>query len=107
MDPEKQRHSESEPNTPRSAVEIQHWLVRQIADELQIRPETISIEQSLLSCGIDSMQVVSVVAKLEDWLGIRFSGNPLEDDPTIRELSVYASNLTSVGATDGFSDPDG
>ena len=95
MDSKKPRHSEASLNTRRSAEEIQQWLIQQIAEELQIRPETISIEQTLMSCGIDSMQVVSIVAKLEDWLGFRFSSNPLDDDPTIRDLSITVAELTA------------
>ena len=55
--------------------------------------DEVRIDQSLLSYGIDSMQVVSFVARLEDWLGIRFSENPLEDHPTIESLSQYVSDL--------------
>jgi len=42
--------------------------------------------------GIDSMQVVSILAGLEDRLGFRFQSNPLEDHATIESLSQFAAN---------------
>ncbi len=79
-----------------SAQTIQAWLIHQIAEELQVAPENIRLDQPILACGIDSMQVVSIVARLEDWLKIRFYGNPLEDYPTIERLSEHVSELIAV-----------
>lgn len=92
-DSEKVRHSDTDPCQARSADEIQQWLVRQIAEQLQIVPQRVQPDQPILASGIDSMQVVSVVAGLEDWLGFRFSANPLDDDPTIRQLSQRVSEI--------------
>lgn len=78
----------------RSSAEIEQWLIRQLAEELRIPREKIKVDQPILAIGIDSMQIVVVVAKLEDWLGIRFSSNPLDDHSTIRALSQFASGMT-------------
>lgn len=72
----------------RSAAEIQQWLVRQIAEELKVNPERIDVDQSMLAQGVDSMHLVALIARLEDWLGIRFSSDPLEDQPSIAELAL-------------------
>lgn len=77
----------------RSVADIQKWMVQQLAHELQINPEKIKLDQSISSCGIDSMQVVTFVAKLEDWLGVRFPSNPLEDHSTIEALSQHVADM--------------
>ena len=81
------------PLTVHSVVEIQQWMIQQLSHELQINPEKIAIDKPILSCGIDSMQVVTFVAKLEDWQGLRFSSNPLEDYSTIEALSQHVADM--------------
>jgi acyl carrier protein len=71
----------------RSAAEIEAWLVEQLAEELQVAPETIKVDQPILAQGVDSMHAVAIVAKLEDWLGIRFTSDPLEEAPSIGALA--------------------
>ena len=66
-----------------------------IAGELGISPDQIHLDRTILSFGVDSMQVVSFVANLEDWLGIRFTENPLEEHPTVESLSVYANQIAN------------
>jgi acyl carrier protein len=75
-----------------SAAEIQRWIIEQLAATLQVSPDQIQIDQPVLSYGIDSMQVVGIIANLEDKLGIRFSSNPLDDYPTIEALSHFLTN---------------
>ena len=75
--------------------EIQEWLVQMIAAELSLSVDQIPTDQPILSLGVDSMQVVTVVAELEDWLGFQFQSNPLEDHATIEALSQFAANRGS------------
>ncbi|MCA9159238.1 MAG: acyl carrier protein [Planctomycetales bacterium] len=82
------------PRSARSAAEVQQWMITQLAEELKINREKIKVDQPILSLGIDSMQIVVVVAKLEDWLGFRFSSNPLEDYSTIEELSQFVADMS-------------
>ncbi|HUP80600.1 MAG TPA: acyl carrier protein [Pirellula sp.] len=84
---------QSNPPPTLSVVEIQQWMIQHLAHELQVDPEKIAIGQPILSCGIDSMQVVTFVAKLEDLLGVRFSTNPLEDHSTIKALSQHVADM--------------
>lgn len=93
MRAEKEQHSETSGIT---AADIEHWLILQIAEELRVDPQGIRVDQPLLSHGIDSMQVVSIVAKLEDRLSIRFAGNPLEDYATIEQLARHLAELKST-----------
>jgi len=86
-----------EPQSPatrgRPVTEVQEWLIRRLAEELQVSREKIKVDQPMLSFGIDSVQVVSIVAQLEDWGGFRFSENPLDDYPTIEALSQHVAGL--------------
>ena len=84
----------STPVLGRSVEEIQNWIVNRLAKELRMDVEKLKGDQSILSLGIDAVQAVSVMSELEDWGGFRFSGNPLEDDVTIRELSEHVAVLT-------------
>jgi len=83
--------SETHSSQPSSA-EIQRWLVAHIAEELNLDPGKIQIDRPLYSFGVDSMQVVTLIAELEDWLGIRFESNPLEDHPTIASLAEFVAD---------------
>ena len=84
-----------------SADEIQKWLIAQLAQELEIPPDRIRIDRPILSYGIDSMQLVTIIAKLEDWLGWRFSSNPVEDHPTIQGLSQFVADGGSHSRSSG------
>ena len=92
--PPMSEHADDSPHP--SAQKIQAWLIHQIAEALPVATEKIRLDQPILACGIDSMQVVSIVARLEDWLKIRFSGNPLEDYPTIERLSEHVAELIAI-----------
>jgi acyl carrier protein len=93
MEHEGPREPHSPTTSGRSISEIQEWLIRRLAEELQIGPEKITTDQPIVSFGIDSVQVVSIVAQLEDWGGFRFSENPLDDYPTIEALSRFVAGL--------------
>lgn len=94
MENDSQRAPLSTKTGKRSVAEIQEWLICRLSEELRIGRDKIKVDQPILSLGIDSVQVVSVVAQLEDWGGFRFSGNPLEDYSTIEALSHYVADLT-------------
>ena len=74
-----------------SIAEIERWLVEQLAAELAIDPAQIDVHQPVAAYGIDSMQVVTLLAQLEDRLGFRFAANPLEEHPTIAALARFAA----------------
>ena len=98
---ESSTQTDSAAQGPPEITEIRDWLVSQVAAELQISPEKIQTDQPVYSYGIDSMQVVTVIAEFEDWLGFRFDGNPLEDHPTIEALAVEgASRAAGQSATE-------
>lgn len=77
---------------PPTAAAIERWLVEHLAEELKLPPERIDRNQPIAAYGVDSMQVVALLARLEDWLGFRFSSNPLDDHPTVAALSRFAES---------------
>ena len=77
----------SAPATPRSAAEIQDWLVTKIAARLNVTPDEVGLEEPLIDVCLDSMEFVAMVGELEHWLGCRFRDNPLIDYPTISARS--------------------
>ncbi|MDQ3332433.1 MAG: acyl carrier protein [Planctomycetota bacterium] len=49
--------------------------------------------------GLDSMQFVVLVGEMEQWLGCRFTDNPLIDYPTIDTLADFLANQLAQGKT--------
>ena len=82
----------STPSSPivRPPRQIERWLVEHLAEELKPPSGTIDRDEPIAAYGIDSMQVVALLGRLEDWLGFRFSSNPLDDYPTVAALSRFA-----------------
>jgi acyl carrier protein len=90
-----------------SAEAIQQWLIGQLAEQLRIDPSRIRVDRPILSYGVDSMQIVTIVARLEDWLGRRFASNPWEDHPTIESLSRFAAERDERSTNRQFTRPEG
>jgi polyketide synthase 12 len=87
-------HTESpaSPSDRRSpAAQIEQWLIERIAAEALLAETDLDPQRPIASYGIDSMQVVSLLAQLEDWLGFRFTSNPLDEHPTIAALAQFAA----------------
>lgn len=91
--------TEQTPSGPRSADEIQAWLVAGLARRMNRDVDDIPLEEPIVGLGLDSMQVVAFAAELEQWLGGRFVENPLFDHPTIAELSAYLAEQLRQGNT--------
>lgn len=94
MENDPRQHAYSTGSATVSSAEIQEWLINRLSEELRISRDKIRVDQPILSFGIDSVQLVSVVAQLEDRVGIRFSENPLEEYNTVEALSQYVAELS-------------
>lgn len=68
---------------------IQSWLVNQMADVLSLDPATVDVTQPLTRYGLDSIDAVTLVADLEDWLDLELPSTLLWDYPTIAKASTY------------------
>ena len=76
-------------------LEIQNWLIEQVAERLSIAPSEIDVHEPFASTGLSSVAAVSLSADLEDWLEIKLSPTIVYDYPNIVELAKYLSQLTT------------
>jgi acyl carrier protein len=70
---------------------IRDWLVAQFAEILGIPPQEIDPNEPLMGYGLGSIQALTLVADLEDWLGRELPATLLWDCPTMGELIKYLS----------------
>jgi acyl carrier protein len=87
------------PPLARSADDIRQWLIDALRRHLPPGADDVRTDQPVVSHGIDSMQFVSIVGELEEWLGCRFADNPLIDYPTIDALSEFLAERLEKGET--------
>lgn len=80
---------------------ISAWLVDRIASEMNVEPETISLDETFSNLGLDSLKTLVITAKLGEFLGAE-ELNPalLWDYPTIQKLAEHLTGL--VQGTAGF-----
>lgn len=82
-----------------SIVEIQAWLVRQIANLTFINEAEIGLSADFNSFGLSSREAVLLSGDLEEWLGVRLSPTLLYEYPTIEKLAAYLGGAKpQVGA---------
>lgn len=86
------------PSSP-SAVEIREWLLKKLSEAQRVDVSEIPVDEPLIGIGLDSMQFVVLVGELEQWLGCRFTDNPLIDYPTIELLSMFLADQLAHGRT--------
>lgn len=68
---------------------IQNWLVDQLAKQLSIEPKTIKIAEPLTRYGLDSIDAVTLVGDLEDYLELELPSTLFWDHPTIEKSAQY------------------
>ncbi|HLO85985.1 MAG TPA: beta-ketoacyl synthase N-terminal-like domain-containing protein [Nostocaceae cyanobacterium] len=75
---------------------IQAWLISKVAEQLQILPAEIDIQQPLAQYGLSSMIAVSLAGEVQEWLGVQVSPTLLYDYPTIELLAGHLALKTTV-----------
>jgi acyl transferase domain-containing protein/acyl-CoA synthetase (AMP-forming)/AMP-acid ligase II/pimeloyl-ACP methyl ester carboxylesterase/acyl carrier protein len=73
-------------------IQIQKWLVENLAQRLEIPVSEIDIQEPFASTGLNSVAAVGLSADLEDWLGIKLAPTIVYDYPNIVELAAYLAN---------------
>lgn len=71
---------------------LEQWLINQLADQLSLDPSTIKVSESLTRYGLDSIDAVTLVGDLEDWLDLELPDTLFWDYPTIEKASQYLAD---------------
>jgi acyl carrier protein len=75
----------------RSAPDIAHWLVAEIAKLAGIPRGQIREDEPITSYLFDSRDALSLAAELEAWLGVELSASIVWDHPTIAALAEHVA----------------
>jgi natural product biosynthesis luciferase-like monooxygenase protein len=79
------------------ADQLEGWMIKRIAQELGIPPETIDAETPFSQLGLDSSKVVLLTGELSDLLGIPLDPTLTFEYPNIHRLAAYlASQCTGT-----------
>lgn len=90
-------NGESNPRPgPPTSREVEAWMVSRVAEQLEGAPEEVDVHQPFAYYGLDSLQVASVIADLEDWLNHSISPTLAWDYPTIAALSRHLAGETTT-----------
>jgi myxalamid-type polyketide synthase MxaB len=73
----------------RSSEEIERWLAEELSAKLKILPSDFDVRQPFTSYGLDSVQMVSLIGDLEDYLGRSLQPTLAWDYPTTEALAKY------------------
>lgn len=90
------QNSNSKPDTMNAVDTIQVWLVNQIATQLSINAQTIKVTEPLTRYGLDSIDSVTIVGDMEDWLDAELPSTLLWDYPTIEKAAKYLVDEVGV-----------
>lgn len=74
---------------PRSAREVEEWLMVYLSKELGIKPAELDAHAKLVDLGLGSRKSVILAGDLEDWLGISLAPDLLWDHPTVSALAAH------------------
>jgi acyl carrier protein len=66
---------------------IQAWLINQLAEQLEIEPDDVDIHEPFDNYDLDSARSLTMLGKLEKWLGRNFNPVLIFNYPTVAELA--------------------
>ncbi|ACK64136.1 phosphopantetheine-binding [Rippkaea orientalis PCC 8801] len=79
-----------EPKASLNPIEtVQTWLITQLSKQLSLDPNTIKITEPLTRYGLDSIDAVTLVGDLEDWLDMELPDTLFWDHATIEKAAQY------------------
>jgi acyl carrier protein len=90
-----------EQNNATLAIEaIQTWMVNQIAKQLSIPATNIKVEEPLTRYGLDSIDSVTIVGDMEEWLDTDLPSTLLWDYPSIAKAARYLVEEMEISPID-------
>ena len=72
-----------------SLSEIESWLIRRLAEELQEDEAKFEPTARFASYGLDSISALVLTGELEDWLSLELPSTLVWDCPTVRDLALH------------------
>ncbi len=79
----------------RSPEEVQEWLVKHLAEAMDLDPAAIDVSAPFETLGVDSVTAIGMTGHLEEWLNVTIDPTVIYDYPTIEELAAYLAKLTT------------
>jgi acyl carrier protein len=68
---------------------LQDWLVAQLSTQLSLEASTIKVSEPLTRYGLDSIDAVTLVGDLEEWLDLELPDTLFWDHPSIAQASAF------------------
>ncbi|MGK7941415.1 MAG: acyl carrier protein [Crocosphaera sp.] len=68
---------------------VQNWLIEQLAEKLNHDRDKIKITEPFTRYGLDSIDAVTLVGDLEDWLDLDLPDTLFWDHPTVEKSAKY------------------
>jgi acyl carrier protein len=87
-------------SSPRSAVEIQDWMVTYIAQELGVPQEQVDVSVPFENFGLDSAVAIGMTGDLGEWASCRIDPTLVYDYPTIQDMAEYLAGDTPSSPSD-------
>ena len=87
----------NESNPGRSVAEIQTWLVKYLAEELNIAESGVDVDITLDRLGVSSLNAVVMSGAMESWLGKSVDPTAPYDHPTISKLAIFLADSETAG----------
>jgi acyl carrier protein len=69
--------------------EITEWIKNKLVETIQVTPDVISFDKDFLEYGLDSLNAVSFVGEIEQWLDLDLPTTTLWDHSTVNNLAAY------------------
>lgn len=88
-----------------SVQAIQNWMVNQLVEQLSLDANSIDITEPLTRYGLDSIDAVTIVGELEDWLEVELPSTLFWDYPTIEKSAEYLVAEFDVSAALNNAEP--
>jgi len=77
----------AQPAPPKTAEEIQEWIVQYLAKVLEKPADDIDVTVPFDDFALDSATAIGMTGELEDWLGKSVDPTLVYDYPTIEQFS--------------------
>jgi len=79
-----------------AAKDIENWLAAYVAKAMKIDLSEIDTRKTFEHYGMGSLEAVSLISELEDWLGRPLDATLMWDYPAIESLAQYLTTAARV-----------